>query len=53
MIAVTNMITGGDGVVREMLKIPGEYRGKSGAFEFIKDSDGAINHRYFRPTSEP
>jgi filamentous hemagglutinin len=44
-------ITGGDGVVRDMLKIPGEYRGKKGVFEFIKESDGAINHRLFKPTS--
>jgi filamentous hemagglutinin len=44
-------ITGGDGVVRDMLKIPGEYRGKQGIFEFIKESDGSINHRLFKPTS--
>ncbi len=44
-------ITGGDGVVRDMLKIPGEYRGKHGVFEFIKESDGSINHRLFKPTS--
>ncbi len=43
-------ITGGDGVVRDMLKIPGEYRGKQGVFEFIKESDGSINHRLFKPT---
>ena len=42
-------ITGGDGVVRDMLKIPGEYRGKQGVFEFIKEPDGAINHRLFKP----
>jgi len=42
-------ITGGDGVVRDMLKIPGEYQGKQGAFEFIKETDGSINHRLFRP----
>lgn len=41
-------LTGGDGVVRDMLKIPGEYRGKEGFFEFIKEVDGAINHRFFR-----
>ncbi|MNF78383.1 hypothetical protein D3C84_605630 [compost metagenome] len=43
-------ITGGDGVVRDMLKIPGEYRGKQGVFEFIKESDGSINHRLFKPS---
>jgi len=42
-------ITGGDGVTRQMLKIPGEYGGKKGMFEFIKESDGSINHRLFRP----
>jgi filamentous hemagglutinin len=45
-------ITGGDGVVREMLIIPGEYGGKKGVFEFIKESDGLINHRLFRPIGE-
>jgi hypothetical protein len=44
-------ITGRDGVVRDLLKIPGEYRGKQGVFEFIKESDGSINHRLFNPTS--
>jgi filamentous hemagglutinin len=44
-------ITGGDGVVRDMLTIPGEYRGKEGVFEFIKESDGSINHRLFNPDS--
>ncbi|MDP3391860.1 MAG: RHS repeat-associated core domain-containing protein [Methylococcaceae bacterium] len=43
-------ITGGDGVARDMLKIPGEYRGKQGDFEFIKEADGFINHRLFKPT---
>ncbi len=42
-------ITGGDGIARDMLKIPGEYRGKQGDFEFIKEADGSINHRLFRP----
>ncbi len=42
-------ILGGDGVTREMLVIPGEYGGKAGQFEFIKGSDGEINHRFFRP----
>lgn len=42
-------IVGGDGVERQMLEIPGEYKGKTGTFEFIKEPDGSINHRYFRP----
>jgi len=48
-------IEGGDGVVRELLEIPGSYpnaRGvwKDGVFEFIKESDGLITHRFFRPS---
>ncbi|GAB2869441.1 hypothetical protein GCM10027277_43350 [Pseudoduganella ginsengisoli] len=42
-------VRGGDGVVRDMLTIPGEYRGREGFFEFIKEADGTINHRLFRP----
>lgn len=42
-------ITGGDGIIREMLKIPGEYKGKVGVFEFIKEADGTISHRFFNP----
>jgi RHS repeat-associated protein len=45
-------ITGADGVSREMLRIPGEYAGKKGAFEFIKETEGTINHRLFRPAGE-
>ena len=45
-------ITGGDGITRDMLKIPGEYKGKQGNFEFIKEPDGTINHRFFRPTTD-
>jgi len=40
-------ITGGDGVVRDMLKIPGEYRGKQGVFEFINIEKGTdLNGTY-------
>ena len=42
-------IIGGDGVSRQMLKIPGKYKGKQGNFEFIKEPNGNINHRLFRP----
>ena len=45
-------IKGGDGATREMLTIPGGYRGKEGSFEFIKDANGAINHRLFKPEKE-
>lgn len=47
-------ITGGDGIARQMLEIPGAYRAKSGTifdgvFQFIKEADGTINHRLFVP----
>lgn len=42
-------ITGGDGIIRDKLEIPGNYRGKDGVFEFIKEADGSINHRLFKP----
>jgi filamentous hemagglutinin len=42
-------ITGGDGVVRQMLEIPGSYGRRDGVFQFIKDADGTINHRQFVP----
>ena len=32
-----------------MLEIRGNYKGKDGFFEFIKEQNGEINHRYFRP----
>ena len=46
---VITTIKGGDGVTRQILKIPGEYGSKKGFFEFIKEADGTINHRLFRP----
>jgi hypothetical protein len=42
-------IAGGDGVERTILRIPGEYKGKDGKFEFMKEPNGSINHRLFRP----
>lgn len=42
-------IIGGDGKNRLMLEIRGNYKGKNGVFEFIKEQNGEINHRYFRP----
>lgn len=46
---VISTIKGGDGITRQILKIPGEFKGKKGFFEFIKEADGSINHRFFRP----
>jgi len=45
---VTSTIKGGDGITRQILKIPGEYGGKKGVFEFIKEANGSINHRLFK-----
>jgi hypothetical protein len=45
-------ITGGDGGVRQQLTIPGSYKGRDGNFEFIKEPNGNINHRYFRPIGD-
>lgn len=42
-------ITGGDGVTRDKLEIPGSYRGHKGSYEFIKEPNGKINHRLFKP----
>lgn len=43
-------IIGGDGAAREVLSIPGVYKGREGTFDFIKESDGFINHRRFEPS---
>jgi hypothetical protein len=42
-------IVGGDGIVRQMLEIPGSYGGRDGVFLFIREANGAINHRLFVP----
>ena len=47
---IITTIKGGDGGYRQLLKIPGEYGGKKGSFEFIKEANGEINHRLFRPS---
>jgi RHS repeat-associated protein len=45
---VIRTIKGGDDVTRQMLEIPGEYGGKKGFFQFMKEADGSINHRFFK-----
>ena len=45
-------IVGGDGVTRTKLSIPGRYKGKDGVFEFIKEPNGDINHRFFNAIKE-
>ena len=47
-------LVGGDGITRKLLEIPGSYtttngRAVDGAFQFLKESDGTINHRLFLP----
>ena len=41
-------ITGRDGVTRDMLEVRGAINGKPGTYEFIREPDGMINHRFFR-----
>lgn len=46
--------TGNDGEFYQQLDIPGSYQSSNGTwydgmFQFIKDSNGVINHRYFSP----
>lgn len=42
-------ITGGDGIVRTKVEVPGSYQGKDGVFEYIIEPDGTCNHRLFKP----
>jgi hypothetical protein len=48
-LGTVKTITGGDGVVRDALEIPGSYGGRDSVFQFIKNPDGTINHRLFVP----
>ncbi len=46
-------ISGGDGKTREQLEIPKTHKDGSktwveGKFEFMKETNGSINHRFFR-----
>ena len=41
-------IVGGDGIERLQLEIPGWYKGHYGIFEFMKEPNNTINHRFFR-----
>jgi hypothetical protein len=46
-------VTGGDGVTRSMLEIPGSYLSDggtwyNGVFQFMKEANGDINHRFFQ-----
>lgn len=46
---VKSAITGGDGVTRTMIQIPGAVNGKNGVFEYILEADMTCNHRLFVP----
>lgn len=39
---------GKDGAMYEHLQINGSYKGREGTFEYIKDPNGYIKHRFFR-----
>lgn len=46
----TRAVTGGDGITRWMLEIPGSYKTAGGTwvdgvFQFMKEASGEINHR--------
>lgn len=41
---------GADGKTYQWLRMKGNYRGKTGTFEYTKDSKGVINHRFFNVT---
>ena len=41
-------LKGGDGVIRNLIELPGTINEKDGVFEFIVDPDGLCNHRFFR-----
>ena len=40
--------SGADGKAYQWLEMRGGYGDKTGTFEFIKDSNGMINHRYLK-----
>jgi len=52
-LGTTTAIVGGDGAAYTMLEIEGGYAGRQGAFQFIKNVYGEINHRLFVPTPPP
>ncbi len=44
------VITGGDGILRTQVDIPGYYKGRQGVFRYIFEPDGlTVNHRMFHP----
>ncbi len=46
---IVESLKGGDDIVRTRISIPGNYKGKSGVFEYIIEPDGVTcNHRFFK-----
>jgi len=51
--ATATRMTGGDGIVRTKLELPGGWRGKDGKFEWILEPDNkTVNHRLFVPNPQ-
>ncbi len=44
---------GADGKPYQWLKMSGSYGGKTGVFEYTKDANGLINHRFFNVPKAP
>ncbi len=44
---------GADGKPYQWLKMPGSYGGRTGVFEYTKDANGLINHRFFNVSKTP
>ena len=44
---------GSSGNTFQWLELPGSYGGKTGTFEYIKDVNGLINHRFFNVNKIP
>ena len=50
--AKEGFLIGGDNKVRRVIEIPGEYRGKSGFFQYIIEENNVCNHRLFTTISK-
>ena len=46
-MGIISLEMGKDGAYYQHLRIYGSYKGYDGYFEYIKDSNGVINHRLF------
>ena len=41
-------LQGGDGIMRNLIEIPGSINNTPGIFEYIIEPNGMCNHRYFK-----